>query len=580
MFAEVADTFRKLEETSKRLEMTSILADLFKKTPASDIDKVVYLLQGRVAPAFKNIEIGIGEKLAEQAISKATGYPVKEVEKKYHELGDLGLVAEKFVSKKKQKSLFSQDLTVKHVFNAFYKMATVSGARSQDLKIKTLVELLNNSKPLEARYIIRIPLGKLSLGVGDPTILDALATAVLGDKTQRSVLEEAYNVCSDLGLVAKTLYEKGLEGVKNIRVRVGVPLRPALCERLPTAEEIIKKLGKCAAEHKYDGFRIAIHKNGDDVRIFSRREEEMTHMFPEVVKAVREQVKAKQTIIEGEAIGYNEATGEFLPFQVTIQRKRKHGIEKKAKEYPLKVFLFDVLYVDGEDVRNKPFKERRNILEKIIKPGETLKLAEEIITDNAEELKEFFEDAISRGLEGIVAKDLNAPYTTGARKFAWIKMKRSYKGELGDTVDVVIVGYYAGKGMRTKLGFGGLLTAVYDDEADEFKTIARVGSGFSEEQMKELKQLLDKVCVKQKPKNVDSLVKPDYWVEPKYVAEVLADEITKSPMHTCGMKDGVGYALRFPRMIRLREDKTPYEATTVREIIRMYEEQKKTRIEE
>ncbi len=579
LFIELAKVFESLEKTTKRLEMTSILADFFKKTDASQVRKIVYLLQGRVAPAYKGLDIGMGEKLVEQAIAKATGYKQSEVEKAYLKKGDLGLVAEEMVSAKKQKSLISQDLTINHVFENFYKIASATGSGSQDLKVKLLTELLNNAKPLEARYIVRIPLDRLSLGIGDPTVLDALSVKEAGDKSLREVLEKAYNVCCDLGLVAETLYTKGVKGLEEIKMTPGVPVMPALCERLPSAQDIIKKLGKCAAEPKFDGFRMQAHKDGDKVWLFSRRQENMTNMFPEVVEAVRKQVKLEKAILDGEAIGYDEKTGEYLPFQKTMQRKRKYGIEEMLKENPLRLFVFDIIH-DGKEVAGKPFKQRRKILEKAIAEGETIRLTDQIITDDAKELQEFFEDCISRGLEGIVAKDLNAPYTAGARKFAWIKLKRSYKGELSDTVDVVIVGYYYGKGARAKFGFGGFLAAVYDDDTGEFKTITRVGSGFTEEQMKELREMLEKIKVKEKPKNVDSLIKPDEWVTPKYVAEVMADEITKSPLHTCGRRKDEGYALRFPRMIGLKFDRAPEEATTVKEIIEMYKQQKRIKIGE
>ncbi|MEM0372558.1 MAG: ATP-dependent DNA ligase, partial [archaeon] len=343
-FIELARTFDALEKTAKRLEMTSILAELFRKARAEDIEKTVYLLQGRVRPAFEGIEIGVGEKFAEQAIAKATGYSLKDVAQLYQKTGDLGLVAEELVKDKKQRSFSSNELTISHVYEIYLKMSKASGSGSQDLKIKLLTELLNNASPLEARYIVRIPLGRLGLGVGDSTILDALSFKEKGDKSLRERLERAFNVTSDIGLVAKTFYEKGIEGIDHVQMAVNHPLLPALCERLPSAEEIIKKLGKCAVEHKYDGMRVQIHKRGGNVRIYSRRQEELTHMFPDIARAVKEHVKADEAILDGEALSYNELTGEYLPFQQTIQRKRKYDIEKMQKEFPLHVFLFDVMF--------------------------------------------------------------------------------------------------------------------------------------------------------------------------------------------------------------------------------------------
>jgi len=579
-FAILSEAFENLEKTDSRLAMTDILADLFKKVSASEIKQVIYLLQGRVVPPFIPIEIGMGEKFVEQAISLASGYKMSEVEKKFREAGDLGLVAEALLTKKTQRSLFSKKLEVAEVYSVFYKIATVSGAGSQDMKIKLLTQLLNNSGPKEAKFLARIPLGMLRLGIGDPTILDAFSVKMGGDKKLREPLERAYNLCSDLGLVAEVLWKDGMKGIEKFKIKAGNPIRPALAERLPSAEEIIEKLGKCAAEAKYDGFRIQVHRSGKNVQLFSRRQENTTHMFPEIVKAVS-QLPQKELIMEGEALSYNEETAEYYPFQMTIQRKRKHDVGEMAKEYPLKLFIFDVLYADGKDYTEEPFEKRRKLVEKIVKPGKVLMHSEMIVTDKADRLDEFFHDCVSRGLEGIIAKDLHAPYVAGARKFAWIKLKRSYKGELSDTIDVTIVGYYRGTGIRAKFGFGGFLGVVYDEKEDMFKTITKCGSGFSEEQMVRLREMLEKIRVKSKPARVDSLLEPHVWVEPKYVVSIMADEITESPMHTAGKKKDTGYALRFPRMVSwIREDKKPEDATTVEEIIKMYKQQKRVVLED
>jgi DNA ligase-1 len=560
--------------------MTDILASLFEQVPASEIKRVIYLLQGRVAPSFIATEIGMGEKFVEQAICLASGYKIGEVEKKFRELGDLGLVAEELHAKKTQRSLFSKKLEVTEVYSVFYKIATASGAGSQDMKIKLLTQLLNNAGPIEAKFLVRIPLGMLRLGIGDPTIIDSFSVKTGGDKKLREPIERAYNLCSDLGLVAETLWKEGMTGVRKFKIKAGSPVRPALAERLPSAEEIIDKLGRCAIEAKYDGFRIQAQKSGKTVQLFSRRQENTTHMFPEIVRAIAE-LPQKELIIEGEALSYNEETAEYYPFQMTIQRKRKHDVSEMAKEFPLNLFVFDVLSVDGKDLTKEPFEKRRKMLERIIKPGKVLKQSELIITGKADELDEFFHDCISRGLEGIIAKDLKAPYTAGARKFAWIKLKRSYKGELSDTIDVTIVGYYRGAGARAKFGFGGFLAAVYDEKEDMFKTITKCGSGFTEEQMVRLKEKLDKIKVKSKPARVDSLLEPHVWTEPKYVVSLMADEITESPMHTAGRKKDTGYALRFPRMVSwIREDKKPEDSTTVEEIVKMYKQQKRVPLEE
>jgi DNA ligase-1 len=570
-FITLAKTFEKLDVTSKRLEMMEILADLFRQSKADEVDKVIYFLQGGIAPSFMGIEIGMGEKFVEEAIARASARTRGEVEKDYKESGDLGLTAAKFIGKK-PKSIFGEgELTLSHVYESFHKIAVASGKGTQDVKINALTELLGSASPEEAKYLARIPIGKLRLGAGDATIIDALSARTAGDKSIRDLLERAYNLCCDLGYVARSLYG-GIEKIKKFKIKVGNPVKPALAERLSSAEEIIEKLGPCYAEAKYDGFRCQLHKSGDDVEIFSRKIERTTRMFPEVVSSAKKQI-AGDVIIEGEALSYNEDTGEFLPFQETIKRKRKHGIERMAAEFPLKLFVFDVLY-DGEDLTQTPYRERRKRLEKMIKEGETIKPSEAVFVNTPEELGDFFNGCIERGLEGIVAKDTNAPYVAGARKFAWIKLKRSYKGELGDTIDIVIVGYFKGRGARAAFGIGAFLGAVYDEKTDMFKTVAKVGSGMTEQDMKNLKKTLDGIATG-KPERVESLLTPDVWCKPKYVIEVAADEITRSPLHTCGRDGGAGYALRFPRMVSwIREDKGAEDATTVREILEMYKLQK------
>lgn len=609
-FEPVAQAFEEIEKTTKRLDMTVQLSKLFDVTPAEDMQNVIYLLQGRLAPAYKNIETGLGEKFVVQAISKATGYSKEDVDKKFKKTGDLGQSAFEFLEKKTQQALVKQTLTVKKVHENFMKLATQTGEGTQETKIRLLAELLNSASPTEGKFVTRFALGALRLGVGDPTLMDALAQVHIeefkkansklvqaieekdGKKSDeekerklrmklREHIEAKYNIHSDLGYVAALLTAHGLKGLDKIDIEPGVPIRPTLAERLPFSKDIIEKLGKCMVEAKYDGFRIQLHKKGNTVSIFSRNLENMTDMFPEITEAAKHELKVKDCIVEGEALAVNEKTGEYFPFQVTIQRKRKYDIEEKAKELPLKLFLFDVMYLDGKNVMAKPFHERRELLGKMITTKETVEMTKSIVTDKAKQIDQFFNDNVTAGLEGIVCKDLNAPYIAGARKFAWIKLKRSYKGELQDSVDLIIIGFYKGKGKRTEFGLGGLLAGVYDEERDEIKSVTRIGTGFSEQMLQELYDLLMKYKVDHKPARVDSEIVPDYWVMPKFVVEVRADEITQSPMHTAGKeKEGTGYALRFPRILKLRNDKSPEQATSVQEIIDMYNNQKRVKVEE
>lgn len=566
-FSEVAETFQKLEEKSGRLEMTDILAELLKKAKADEVDRLVYLIQGILAPPYEGVDLGIGEKFAIEAIAAAAGYTSAQVERHYKKSGDLGLTAEELLSKKKQMSLTSQEMDLKYLFSSLLKVGSASGSGSQDRKIKLLTEMLNNSSPLEAKFIVRFALSRLRLGVGDQTILDAISVAHAGDKSLREELERAYNICSDMGFVAQQFYENP-KNIKKFKVQPFKPLMPALAERLSSPEQIVGKIGKCGVEAKYDGFRLQCHKKGKEVELYSRKLERMTHMFPDVVEAISK-LRYKDLIFEAEALAYNEKAKRYFSFQQTMHRRRKHGIDKASKELPLNLFCFDILYLNGKDLTNEPYEKRRKKLEKVFKKG-ILIPSKLLITDDAKKVEKVFNDSLNEGLEGIIAKDLKAPYAAGKRKFAWIKLKKSY-GKSVDTLDGVIVGYFLGKGSRAEFKFGGLLVAVNNQDTGKLETVAKIGSGFTEDEMSMLRKMLHTIKTKEPPKGLDYRIEPDFWVRPKYVVEVAFDEITKSPTHTCGLKDEKGYALRFPRMISLRDDKSVKEASTTEEVIEMFE---------
>ncbi len=572
-FSKLVDYFERLEATAKRLEMFDILSELFKEATSEDIDEIIYLSQGQLLPPFHGLEIGMSEKLLIRAISNAANIQIKKVEDSFKRTGDMGKTVDDLIKGK------GQHLTVKKVYEELMDVAHTAGAGSVEKKIGFLSNLLKGVSPKEAKYIARFVIGRLRLGIGDPTVLEALALSQ-GERALRPELERAYNLCSDLGLVARTLLEKGIDGVKKFHVKVGYPIRMALCERLPSSEEIIEKIGRAAIEAKYDGLRVQCHKDGDLIELFSRNLERTTPMFPEIISAAKTHFLAKKAIFEGEALAYNEATGELYPFQITMQRKRKHGIEALAREYPLKFFAFDLLFSDGINYTERPYIERRNKLESLIKKDTIIEPSALFITDDPKAIYKYFEDAVERGLEGVVAKRLDAPYSAGARNFNWIKLKRSYRGELADTVDICIVGYFKGRGLRARFGIGAILGAVYDPKTDTFKTVTKVGSGFSEEELEKLRKTLDKIAISHKHARVDSLMEPDVWVEPYYIITVMADEITRSPGHTAGKdRDGIGYALRFPRTVGfLREDKKPEDANTVKEIIEMFGIQKKVKV--
>lgn len=583
-YAAIAETYRKVESTTKRLEMTDYLVELFKNTPSEILDKVIYLTQGKLYPDYMGIELGLAEKLAIKALSRTTGIRESQINELLKKHGDLGLVAEDVIKKKKQMTLFSfeeeKSLTVEKVYENFDKIARAEGEGSQEKKIQYLAELLNLATPLEAKYIIRTVEGKLRLGIADMTILDALSIAYGGSKELRSLVERAYNIHPDLGYIAKKLAEEGIEGVKGIKIQLGIPIRAMLAERLSSLEEILAKMGgKAAFEYKYDGMRIQAHVSEDNIWLYSRRLENLTSQFPDVVKAIKSAFKGREGIFDGEAVPVDVNTGELLPFQVVSHRRgRKYGIEKAMEEYPVVLFLFDILYLDGEDLTMKPYPERRRLLEEVIEESEKVKFATRIVSEDIEEIRRFFNKAIEDGCEGLVAKNIGdeSIYRAGAREFLWIKYKREYKVEIGDTVDLVVVGAFAGKGKRRGT-YGALLMAAYNPEKDRFETVCKLGSGFTDEQLAYLPKKFESLCIPERHPRVWSEIDADYWFVPQVVLEVIGAEITLSPTHTCArdvIEKGSGLAIRFPRFTgRWRDDKSPEEATTTKELVEMYKNQ-------
>ncbi|MDA8219567.1 MAG: ATP-dependent DNA ligase [Dehalococcoidales bacterium] len=573
LFTTLAEYFERLEQTTGRNAMVQILSELLREPAPDEVDKVTYLCQGRLVPFFEPLEMGVGERLAQDAIAQAFDTTRDEAQGLYDRLGDLGLAAGELAQAHEQAVV--DGLTVATVYQQLDEMARATGSGSVERRVGILAALLKSMDPRSAKYLMRIAVGTLRLGIGDPTILDALSVMQAGDKSLRATLEGAYNITSDLGLIARTLRESGVEAIGELHIEVGRPIRPALAERLPDAEAIIQKLGRAAAEPKYDGFRVQCHKDGDTVKLFSRRLENMTGMFPEIVEGVCAQVKVEKAIIEGEAVAYSPESEEYYPFQETTKRRRKYKIEETMAALPLRLFVFDVLYVDGEDVMKRPYVERREILKRAVEDGDALSIAQEVIIDNPHDLLAFFDDQVQKGLEGVVAKRLDSVYQAGGRNFNWVKLKRSVAGQLRDTVDCVILGYIYGRGKRTSFGAGALLVGVYDQGKDEFVSVTKIGTGLTDEEWREIRARCDRIATEAKPARVSTIIVPSIWVQPEVVIEVRADEITRSPVHTCGKVNGEpGYALRFPRLVSFRgEDKRPEDATTVVEVIEMYERQ-------
>jgi DNA ligase-1 len=569
-FHELAASLDQMEATKSRNELVRILSEVYRASVPDELEPITYLIQGRLAPFFDPVEIGLGERLLITAITGAYGAPKEEVGKLYRETGDLGVAAQRLAPASHHESP-----AVVEVHQRLAQIAAAGGAGSQQKKLDLFTGLLNDLDSISAKHLVRITLGKMRLGIGDPTVLDALSFAKRGDRSLRPFLEAAYNRTSDLGLVARTLWGAGETGLEGLKVKAGHPLRPQLAERLPNPEAVIKKLGTVGVQPKYDGLRVQIHKDADRVSIFSRNLESMTEMFPELVAAAAD-LHVRSVILDGEAIAYNPESEEYVPFQETTARRRKEGIQEFAEQVPLRAFVFDVMFRNGNDLTLLPYRERFAIAQELLRGSDTLVIAPLTQTDSAEVLTRELLDNISRGLEGVVAKRLDSPYQAGARNFNWVKLKRNTSGQLNDTIDVVLLGYYRGKGKRAEFGAGALLAGVYDGDKDEFVTISKLGTGLSDQGWREIHERLARLEVAEKPARVNSNFIPDAWLEPEIVVEVLADEITPSPRHTAGMtEDRPGFALRFPRIVSFRtDDKKAEDATSVREIREMFEQQR------
>lgn len=551
----------RLEATASRNEITKILSEVFREVFPKEISPVCYLLQGRVGPSYEAIEFGVADKFMIRAIAKAYGKDTDTVIRAFKKYGDMGTAAEALAPGKAQTTL-----SIGAVYEKLHALAVFSGTGSQEKKIDTLADLLRGCDGLSARYIARITLGKLRLGFSDMTVLDGLSWMLAHDKSHRVELERVYNIRPDIGLLAETVKEHGISGLSRVRAAVGVPILAALCQRLPSAGQMLEKMGEVAVEPKYDGVRCQIHISEKGVQTFSRNLENTTAMFPELVGAGKH-INAHEVILDSEAAGMDPKTGRTLPFQETMTRKRKHNIQLAMREVPLKFFVFDILYKDGSDLLNVPLKERRKILETVVRSNGVLARAPYIVTRDAEALRVYHEKQRKLGLEGVVVKKWTSSYEPGRRGFNWVKFKEEEgrTGKLTDTIDAVVMGYYKGEGKRAGFGIGAFLVGVR--KGDHFVTVTKIGTGVSDELWRELKRELGALKTVRQPKGYVDIAKtllPDVWVVPKIVVEVAADDITRSPIH------GAKLALRFPRLVRIRTDKSPPMATTVQEVQEMY----------
>lgn len=592
-FSIFAQYLLQIEKITSRNEMTKVLAKMFAEIGENEIDKAVYLLQGRVVPLFMPAEFNLSEKTLIRAIGQAFNKPEAEITKIFKEKGDLGEVMGDM-----KNSTTKQDFSISAVYQKLFELTTVSGQGTVAQKLRLISTLLRETDKLSGKYIVRLLLNKLRLGFSDATILDAFSWMISGDKNLKPEIEKKYNIHPDLGFIAKTLKIRGAAGLPEIMISPGTPILMARCERAKNADEILSHGLKFAVEDKFDGFRLQIHlakksrqneksksnnlfsneeKNEDkEVNIFSRNLENVTAMYPDIKKEILAAFPTCHSlIIEGEAVGINPQTGETLPFQETVQRKRKYDIIQKAKDIPLKLIIFEILYLDGQSLINCDFATRRVQLEKLIqkrsnKPdSKILVLSEVTWCSKPLEIEGKFSAAAGRNMEGVVAKKADGVYQAGARGWNWIKLKRGFQGQkMSDTIDCVVMGYDFGQGKRSVFGIGDFLIGVYNEKSEKFETLAKIGTGLTDEEWKTIKKDIDAVAVKIKPENyeVEKTMTCDVWAKPKIVVEIMADEITRSPTHTAG----TGLALRFPRLVRFRPDKKTQEITTSQDVEKMY----------
>jgi DNA ligase 1 len=587
-FEMVAEAYRDLEAATGRLQLIERLAMLLTQTPTDVLPTIAYLCQGQIAPDFAGVDIGLAEKLATRALAEAAGTPIDSVLAVLRETGDLGEAAQRLLATSAAApsapaghgtaaSRRRVGLQVREVVDTLHTIAAASGTGSQARKLTLLADLLRRATPLEARYLLRLVLGILRLGIGTPTILDALAQVYAGGRAARPVLERAYNICCDLGLVAATLVDGGLTAVAEMHVGPGNPIRAMLAQRLSDTADILDKLGGCcSAEYKYDGMRIQAHRTADGrLELFTRRLERVTDQFPDLVRLLDKGLRPGEAILEGEVVAADPVSGELRPFQEVMFRRRKHGIAEAARDVPVSLFCFDLLYADGEDLTTTPYRQRRARLSGAIVKSGQLQLSTATEVCDAPALEAAFQQAVAEGCEGLVCKSLSpsADYQAGARGWQWIKLKRDYRTELSDTLDLVVVGALFGRGRR-RGQYGALLLSTYDPDSDTFPTLCKCGTGFSDADLARLPDRLAPLVHPGPPPRVDARLAADVWFEPGMMIEVLGAELTPSPNHTTGwaqLRDDTGLALRFPRFTgRYRDDKRPEDATTVAEVVQLY----------
>jgi DNA ligase-1 len=578
-FNQFCSYLNRIENESSRNEMSVILAELVKQLSKDEVQNAIYLLLGRTAPLYVAQEFNFSARSIIKSLSIYAGKDDDYVTKRSKELGDLGDLTQEFL-----RNQVGSEIELNELHSKLVNIARISGKNSQKLKQDSYLELLRMLNPQEGKYVGRIIGGDMRLGLSLKSLFQSLSISINGDGSYKEEIEYAYGVKADPGLIAKLLKEQGLRAISSLKPEPGIPVASKLVERESSSKNIIKRMGQCLIQPKFDGLRVQIHYSQkgfcedisegelplssiNKVRIFSRNMEDMTEMFPDVVKAI-ERFNSKSFILDGEAIGVDNLSGMYMAFQDTIKRKRKHNVDSISKDYPLQVNVFDIIELDGKDLSRSDLEARMPILKSLVSnnSNELIRVAEMTKVNSEEELEKLFTDYVNKGLEGIIAKSLTSKYDPGTRNFDWIKLKASSKKELIDTVDAVVMGYYYGTGARAKLGMGALLAGVYDRKQDRYVSLAKVGSGLSDEGIVKYLKAMDpyKLAVLPKDYKIATNLIPDVIISPKIVITIAADSISRSKMH-----EAAGFSLRFPRLLVFGRDKNPEDTTSLEELEQM-----------
>lgn len=544
-FIELANIYQKLENTSGKLEKTDIISEFLQAVPEYDIENVLRFLTGEIFSVWEELELGVGSSLIHKSIERSNNISIVEIKKMLVKSIDIGVVIEKIKEEQMKHISINSELTVLHLYETFKKIAMVSGEGSQDKKIRYISILTSNVTPVEAKFILRIFTGNLRIGVAEALVRNAISKAFNIDK---KIIDRAI-MYNNIGIVAKKSYE-GIDEVKKIKMELFVPVKPMLAQISPNISTPLEEQGKIAFEIKYDGARVQIHKKGNEIKIYSRKLENVTEALPDIVRYVREAVIVENIIIDGEAVAINRETGRPKPFQEVLKRfRRKHNIEDMVRKIPFEVFIFDILYINGENITGMKYEERREILEKnIISLKRRFTLSGQIVTYDLDEAERFYNFSLDKGHEGVMIKNINAPYMLGSRGANWLKVK-----PIMETLDLVIIGATWGTGKRSGV-FGSYKLGV--SNGNEFMQIGNVGTGLSDIQLEKLTARLKPYIEKEEGQNV--------FLKPDVVVEIAYQDIQKS------VNRESGYALRFPRVVNIREDKSINESDNIERVVTLF----------